>query len=140
MSNPELAEQAKGRGNQHFAKQEWEKAIEEYDKAIEANPNGNGSHIYFSNRSACYAELHKYQEALDDAKQSVKLKPDFAKAYSRLGFAQFKLNDLEEAEKAYKDGLKIEPNNESLKNGLEEITKEKKNLVVAVACLDQKYG
>jgi len=126
MSNVEVAEQAKARGNQHFTKQEWEKAIEEYDKAIEASPNGSGSHIYFSNRSACYAGLQKYEEALADANQSVKLKPDFAKAYSRLGFAHFKLNDIDEAEKAYKDGLKIEPNNESLKTGLEEIMKEKK--------------
>jgi len=125
-NNFELAEQAKTKGNQHFSKQEWEKAIEEYTKAIECNPNGNGAHTYFSNRSACFAEQQKYEEALDDAKQCIKLKPDFGKGYSRLGLAYFKLDNLGEAKKAYQQGLKIEPNNESLKNGLDEVAKAQK--------------
>ncbi len=41
--------------------------------------------------------------------------------YSRKGSALFKLNRLTEAEKTYQEGLKVDPNNASLKEGLDEV-------------------
>ena len=37
----------------------------------------------------------------------------------------FKMNKLEEAEDAYNAGLKIDPNNSALKEGLNEVTAKK---------------
>ena len=42
--------------------------------------------------------------------------------YSRKGSALFKLDRLTEAEEVYKEGLKVDPSNASLKEGLEEVT------------------
>eukprot|EP00484_Ammonia_sp_Unknown_P017101 CAMPEP_0197026278 /NCGR_PEP_ID=MMETSP1384-20130603/6401_1 /TAXON_ID=29189 /ORGANISM="Ammonia sp." /LENGTH=592 /DNA_ID=CAMNT_0042454921 /DNA_START=97 /DNA_END=1875 /DNA_ORIENTATION=- len=106
---------AKKRGNGHYAKKEWEKAIAEYTKAIELYDK---DHSFYSNRSACYAATEQYEEALADGKRCVELKPSFAKGFGRVGYALFKLGQLEEAKKAYEDGLKIDANNDVLKDGL----------------------
>ena len=62
-------------------------------------------HSYYSNRSACYAATDKFEEALSDGNKCVELKPDWAKGYGRVGYALFKLNQLEEAKAAYEKGI-----------------------------------
>jgi len=49
------------------------------------------------------------------------LKPDFAKAFSRKGAALHGMGKLQEAEAAYQEGLKIDPNNAALKKGVEDV-------------------
>ena len=71
-----------------------------------------------SNRSAAYASLQKYDEALEDAKKTVELKPEWAKGYSRLGAAYQGLGEYEDAIEAYKKGLENDAQNEALKSGL----------------------
>eukprot|EP01084_Bolivina_argentea_P051910 95410_1 len=117
-SNKELAAAAKKRGNGHYSKKEWDEAIAEYTKAIELYDK---DHTYYSNRSACYAASNKFDEALADGNKCVELKPDWAKGYGRVGYAQFKLDKLDEAKKkTYEAGLKIDADNSTLKEGLAE--------------------
>merc|ERR1712130_543651 len=110
--NVKKAIAAQRRGNAHFVEQEWNEAIAEYTKAIELYDK---DHSYYSNRSACYAATDKYDEALSDGRKCVELKPDWAKGYGRVGYALFKLEKLDEAKKAYEDGLKLDANNSTLK-------------------------
>lgn len=51
-------------------------AIDRYTQAITLNRN---NHVLFSNRSAAYARVGKYAEALEDAKRCHELKPDWPK-------------------------------------------------------------
>jgi len=120
MSTQEQAAAAKKRGNGHYAKKDWSEAIAEYTAAIELY---DGDHSYFSNRSACYAATDQFEEALADGQKCVALKPDWAKGYGRVGYALFKLDKLEEATKAYEDGLAIDGGNATLKDGLAECKK-----------------
>ncbi|KAK1432979.1 hypothetical protein QVD17_09882 [Tagetes erecta] len=60
------------------------------------------NHVLYSNRSAAYASLNQYSEALTDAQRTVDLKPDWSKGYSRLGEAHHGLRQYEEAVSAYK--------------------------------------
>ena len=62
-----------------------------------------------SNRSAAYAALHKWEEALEDANSAIKLKPDWAKAYTRKGLALYNLNRAEDALTAYKKAAALDP-------------------------------
>jgi Flp pilus assembly protein TadD len=48
--------------------------------ATTQNPS---NHVYYSNRSACYASLGKQQEAADDASKCIELNPNFIKGYYR---------------------------------------------------------
>ncbi|XP_047940883.1 malonyl-coenzyme:anthocyanin 5-O-glucoside-6'''-O-malonyltransferase-like [Salvia hispanica] len=76
------------------------------------------NHVLYSNRSAAYACLHQFIEALSHAEKTVELKPDWAKGYSRLGAAHMGLRRYADAASAYKKGLQIDPSNDALKSGL----------------------
>lgn len=110
-----MADEAKAKGNSAFSSGNFEDAIKHFSDAISLS---SSNHVLYSNRSASYASLHKYQDALDDAKKTVELKPDWAKGYGRLGAACLGLGKHDDAVAAYKKGLVYEPNNEALKSGL----------------------
>lgn len=112
----------KNKGNEAFQKGNFLEAINHFSKAIELDPN---NHILYSNRSASYASLGKYEDALNDANKCVQIKPEWAKGYSRQGSALHFLGKYDEAIKAYQNGLKLEPNNEQLKQGLLEAERAK---------------
>eukprot|EP01100_Stratorugosa_tubuloviscum_P000793 TRINITY_DN117_c1_g2_i4.p1 TRINITY_DN117_c1_g2~~TRINITY_DN117_c1_g2_i4.p1 ORF type:complete len:319 (-),score=177.58 TRINITY_DN117_c1_g2_i4:928-1884(-) len=108
---------AKNNGNTAFLNGKFEESITYFTEAISYDPN---NHVLYSNRSGAYASLKDWTKALSDAQKTVELKSDFAKGFSRLGIAYFYLGDLEKATKAYQDGLKLDPNNQQLKQGLEQ--------------------
>ncbi|XP_028804376.1 hsp70-Hsp90 organizing protein 3 [Neltuma alba] len=110
-----MADEAKAKGNAAFSSGDFAAAIRHFSDAIALSPD---NHVLYSNRSAAYASLHKYSEALADAKKTVELKPDWSKGYSRLGAAHLGLGQHDEAIAAYNKGLDIDPNNEPLKSGL----------------------
>jgi len=78
-------------------------------------------HLVFSNRSAAYGSQQMFAEALTDAQKCTKLRPEWAKGYARLGYAYYHLGKLQDSKKAYLDGLKQEPTNEGMKDGLKEV-------------------
>eukprot|EP01104_Vermistella_antarctica_P008444 TRINITY_DN2108_c1_g1_i1.p1 TRINITY_DN2108_c1_g1~~TRINITY_DN2108_c1_g1_i1.p1 ORF type:complete len:555 (-),score=195.52 TRINITY_DN2108_c1_g1_i1:1320-2984(-) len=116
--NATNAAEFKAQGNAALAKGEFEEAVKCYTQAIEAD---DSNHVFFSNRSAAYASLNKFEEALADGQKTIDLNPSFIKGYSRKGLALFRLERLEEAQQAYEDGLKIDPENVTLKQGIEEV-------------------
>lgn len=88
------AQQYKAQGNAAFAKGDNQQAVLHFTKAIELDPN---DHVFFSNRSAAYAAMSDYENALKDAETCVKLAPQWAKGYSRQGLALFNLKKFDEA-------------------------------------------
>lgn len=50
--------------------------MEHFTAAIAVDP---ANHVLFSNRSAAHASMGAYGPALEDAKKTVELKPDWAK-------------------------------------------------------------
>ncbi|RDX66642.1 Hsp70-Hsp90 organizing protein 1, partial [Mucuna pruriens] len=110
-----MAEEAKARGNAAFSGGDFGGAIRHFSDAIALAPS---NHVLYSNRSAAYASLQNYTEALADAQKTVDLKPDWPKGYSRLGAAHLGLARHRDAVSAYKAGLQIDPDNAALKAGL----------------------
>mmetsp|Transcript_40369 Transcript_40369/g.89645 ORF Transcript_40369/g.89645 Transcript_40369/m.89645 type:complete len:579 (+) Transcript_40369:115-1851(+) len=109
------ADELKAKGNAAFSAGNYQEAIDFFSQAIAVDPK---NHVLFSNRSAAQASLKNYEKALEDAQKCVSLKPDWGKGYSRLGAAFYGLEQWPEAAQAYEDGLKYDPNNEQLKQGL----------------------
>jgi len=112
------SEDFKSQGNQAFSAGDFSSAIDYFTKAINLDAK---NHVLYSNRSAAYASLKQYKEAVQDAETTVSLKSDWPKGYGRKGAALYGLGDLEGAAKAYEEGLKIEPTNSLLKKGLEDV-------------------
>jgi len=117
MSNEE-AEKYKGRGNDFLKAGDYEKAIKEYNKAITLDPENA---VYYSNRSAAWSSKGNNQSALNDALKCIEKDPKFAKGYSRKGKALFDMFQTNEAEAAYQDGLKVDPQNAILLQGLADV-------------------
>ncbi|OIW10821.1 hypothetical protein TanjilG_27767 [Lupinus angustifolius] len=110
-----MADEAKAKGNAAFSSGDYAAAIRHFSDAIALSPT---NHVLYSNRSAAYASIQNYTEALTDAKKTVELKADWSKGYSRLGAAHIGLGQHSDAVSAYKKGLEIDPNNDALKSGL----------------------
>jgi tetratricopeptide (TPR) repeat protein len=68
--------------------------------------------VYFSNRSAAYANSSKFDEALQDALAVKKLKPGWVKGHARAAAAYMGLELYSEAKEAYEKAVKLEPDDQ----------------------------
>ncbi|KAF1986816.1 TPR-like protein [Aulographum hederae CBS 113979] len=87
-------EACKTAGNKFFKAKDYNRAIQEYSKAIEADES---SATYRSNRAAAYMSANKYEEALKDAQVADHLDPGNPKILNRLARVYVALGMPEEA-------------------------------------------
>ena len=100
---------------------QFDAAAKHFTAAIEHDPT---DHVFFSNRSACYASVGKLNAAIEDAEKCVELKPDWGKGYHRKGTALHKMRKFEDSMDAYAKGLEVDPTNTAMKNGMEEMRRD----------------
>nr|XP_057942401.1 stress-induced-phosphoprotein 1 isoform X2 [Doryrhamphus excisus] len=108
----------KDQGNKALSAGNIDEAVRCYTEALNLDPK---NHVLFSNRSAAYAKKGNYEKALEDACETIKIKPDWGKGYSRKAAAQEFLGRLEDAKMTYQEGLRQESTNQQLKEGLQNI-------------------
>uniref|UniRef100_A0A668AJK5 Stress-induced-phosphoprotein 1 n=1 Tax=Myripristis murdjan TaxID=586833 RepID=A0A668AJK5_9TELE len=111
-------EQLIDQGNKALSAGNIDEAVRCYTEALALDPS---NHVLFSNRSAAHAKKGNYESALQDACQTIKIKPDWGKGYSRKAAALEFLGRLEDAKATYLEGLRQEPSNQQLKEGLQNI-------------------
>lgn len=129
---------AKERGTKAFRKKDFAGAVKAYTEALAIAPDDHG---LFSNRSAAYGALEQYKESWLDAKECVRLRPDWPKGYARLGFSLSHLFRLEEAKKAYETGLTLDPDKDvakTLNSGLEDVATKLEKEAIAEAEAEKK--
>ncbi|XP_057752286.1 hsp70-Hsp90 organizing protein 1-like [Arachis stenosperma] len=113
--DPKLADEEREKGNEFFKQQKYPEAVKHYTEAIKRNPKDPKS---YSNRAACYTKLGAMPEGLKDAEKCIELDPTFSKGYNRKGAVQFFMKEYEKALETYKEGLKHDPNNQELLDGV----------------------
>ncbi|XP_042225071.1 stress-induced-phosphoprotein 1-like isoform X1 [Homarus americanus] len=111
----------KDRGNKCMESGELHEAHFHYTKALELDPV---NHVLYSNRSATFIKMEKYNEALEDAEKVIELKPDWPKGYSRKGAALVLLKKLPQALETYLEGLHIDPANQQLKESVADVRRK----------------
>ncbi|KAK1924478.1 chaperone [Papiliotrema laurentii] len=114
----------KAEANKAFSAKDYATASKLYSDAIALDPT---NHVLYSNRSASKAGLRDYQGALEDAEKCIEILPSFAKGHARKGAALHGLREYPEAVSAYETGLQIDPANDVLKRGLDEVKKAMEN-------------
>jgi stress-induced-phosphoprotein 1 len=72
----------------------------------------------YSNRAACYTKLGALPEGLKDAEKCIELDPTFSKGYNRKGAVQFFMKEYDKAMETYQEGLKHDPHNQELLDGI----------------------
>ncbi|MGP1383810.1 MAG: tetratricopeptide repeat protein, partial [Thainema sp.] len=86
------------RGNVYaIYNQDYEKALLDYDKAIEINSDHA---LTYNNRGLTYSNLEQYEKAIADYEKAIQLDPEYALAYNNRGWAY---SNLEQYEKAIAD-------------------------------------
>ena len=123
--------QAKEQGNTRFRQKDWEGAIKHYSVAISMSGNRPlwESHevlaeelsVCLANRSAAYAAVNAYIEALCDADAAIKIRRDWSKGHFRKGQALAGLRRYGEARAAYTLGLQIDPGNQEFERAIAEL-------------------
>ena len=72
----------------------------------------------YSNRAASYIKLGALPEAKKDAEKCIEIDATFIKGYLRKGAAEFFMKEHDKAMKTYQEGLKLDPGNQELQEGL----------------------
>jgi len=116
-----MAEAYKEKGNAEFKAGNYEKAIENYTYATEMDPK---NHIYFTNRSMCYASMKKWEKSLRDADKSVALNSNWEKGHYRRGIALQNMGQHKEAVDAFDKCVKLNPNNDDFKKAYQQARRE----------------
>lgn len=97
----------KEEGNKAFNEKEPEKAIALYSEGLEhlvGSAQREKRATLLSNRSAAYAALQRWDDALRDADEAVGLAPAWAKPYARKGKAHYSRREYQKAASAYAKG------------------------------------
>lgn len=95
-------------GYKHYKKKEFHKALEYFDKAIEANKGYVKAYLY---RGVTYFMLDNHQKALKDFNKAVELDPDNFMALFYRGQAYFYTGHSKKAIEDYKRALQKQPEN-----------------------------
>ncbi|KAG7484769.1 hypothetical protein MATL_G00053470 [Megalops atlanticus] len=114
----EKVSELKNQGNQALSDGRIEEAVRRYSDALALDPY---NHVLYSNRSAAHAKRGDYESALQDARRTIQIKPDWGKGYSRKAAALEFLGRFEEAQLTYQEGLEHEPANQQLREGLQNL-------------------
>ncbi|KAJ6347590.1 hypothetical protein OIU76_004133 [Salix suchowensis] len=113
--DPSLAEEEREKGNEFFKQQKYPEAVKHYSESLRRNPKDPKA---YSNRAACYTKLGALPEGLKDAEMCIELDPTFSKGYTRKGAVQFFMKEYDKALETYQEGLKHDPQNQELLDGV----------------------
>ena len=116
-------ERLKNMGNTAFAAKDYDLALRHYAEAINLDQADTGphAHVLHSNVSAVYSSLSKWTEAHRHGMRCIYLNPNFAKGHSRVGTAYANQHKYSEAVAAFEVALKLEPDNQRVRESLERV-------------------
>lgn len=94
-------------GNDYYKISEFDKAIENYNKALELRPDL--LETYF-NRGLAYTRKQEYDKAIEDLTKVIELNPNLAEAYYTRGLVYEYKQDYPRAIQDYDKALEVDPN------------------------------
>src|SRR5216684_4192419 len=107
--NAEAAKIAR-EGSQAAKDQDWDKAIERFRKAAETDRKFTPNlAIVYQQRAFSYANDQRFQDALNDLGEAIKINPRDARAYEQRAAVEMKINDYDRALADYEVAIKINP-------------------------------
>lgn len=109
------AEACKERGNEHFRRGDFVKAVICYKEAGQTYP---ANAVYACNASACFLKLEMYDLAETGAIEALKYDPRSVKARYRRGLARMKLKKYWEAMADFVAALRLDPSCEGAREQL----------------------
>lgn len=107
--NPEATKTAR-EASQAAKDQDWNKAIDLFRKAAEKDRKYTQNlAVAYQQRAYSYANDQRFQDALGDLAESIKINPRDAHAYEQRAAIEMKMIDYEKALADYGEAIKINP-------------------------------
>ncbi len=106
--NPEAAKIAR-EASQAAKEQNWDKAIDGFRRAAEKDRKFTPSlALAYQQRAFAYANEQRFQDAMNDLAESIKIKPD-PRAYEQRAALEMRINDNDKALADYAEASKLNP-------------------------------
>ena len=102
------AEDYLSRAHELYSKENYGKALREYDKAIQADQNNFKAYFW---RGRTYIRVEQYDNAIIDFKRVIKLKADYVPAYDNLGWLYSQRGEYDESISYLTKSVELEPEN-----------------------------
>lgn len=119
--NPELAAEAKERGNAAFRDGNFPVAIKEYEEAVKRDPKNPA---YRNNLAASYLKMGLFNDAKKEIEQCLEIDRNYVKAWAKKGDIEMYMKEYHKALDSYRAGLQIEPDNSLCKQGIAKVTEK----------------
>jgi stress-induced-phosphoprotein 1 len=113
--NPELAVEAKERGNAAFRDGKFPEAIKEYEEAVKRHPSNPA---YRNNLAAAYLKMGLFNDAKREIDKCLEMDKTYVKAWAKKGDIEFFMKEYHKALDSYQAGLQLEPDNSLCKDGI----------------------
>ncbi len=104
--NPDIVEAHINLANLSAQQQQWQAAIDSYNRAIQLNQNQAET---YHKLGEALLQLQKWEEAINSYRKAIEINPTFSWSYHKLGEALFQLQKWEEAINAYRKAIEINP-------------------------------
>src|SRR2546423_5662784 len=106
--NTEAAKIAR-EGSQAAKDQDWSKAIDKFQKAAQMDRKyAQSLALAYQQRAFAYANDNRFQDALNDLGESIKIKPD-ARAFEQRAAIEMRISDNDKALADYAEASKLNP-------------------------------
>mmetsp|Transcript_19820 Transcript_19820/g.37017 ORF Transcript_19820/g.37017 Transcript_19820/m.37017 type:complete len:445 (-) Transcript_19820:1578-2912(-) len=115
------AEEAKQRGNEFFRQKKFAEAVAEYEEAVKRSPKDAAIR---NNLSAALTKIMDFNGAKTQIEKALELDPKYVKAWARKGDIEYAFKEYHKAMDSYKQGLELEPDNPTCKEGLKKVTQQ----------------
>ena len=108
-------------GKRSLKNENFTKAVEQFTAVIEAAPSFAEG---YNQRAIAYFMIEDWERSLQDCKQTIKRNPHHFGAYAGMGHVHLRLGNINEAVKAYKQTLVINPNLIAIAESLRQLRRE----------------
>ncbi|CAH0399502.1 unnamed protein product [Chilo suppressalis] len=132
-------EELKNKGNDCVKNGKFIEAVLHYTQAIKMDPT---NYLLYSNRSFAFLKMDQHYLSLQDANETVRLQPHWAKGYFRRAEVEAASGLYDEAIISYSRALQLDPHNSKLIESIKSITdmqkkklKSNQNIIWVCTCL-----
>ncbi|GBP60191.1 Hsp70-Hsp90 organizing protein 3 [Eumeta japonica] len=119
-------EEIKNKGNECVKEGKFVEAVLHYTQGIKIDP---ANYVLYSNRSFAFLKLDQHYLALEDANETVRLQPQWAKGYFRRAEVEAASGLYDEAIISYTRALQLEPLDTKLMDCIKAITDKQKKKI-----------
>lgn len=114
-------EELRAKGNECVKDGKNTEALLHYSQAIKLDPK---NHLLYSNRSLVFLKLQQYYYAMEDAKETIKLQPNWPKGHFRKGEVEYHVGNYTLSIMSYKQALLLDPNDQGIKDAITRTNRE----------------